>query len=417
MANLKNITELPVAESAEGLNLIVNDNGAAKQIAANSVVGKVKTVNGAEPDENGNVEIDIPEGFSGSWNDLSDKPFGDGEEITILERATYEGFFNPEADFNVLEESFQLDVVVGDNINVFWDGEIYSCQVMSHNNENMYFGNPKYHTENDNGLPFIFDWSEAYGWIPIAYGDLSVTSHTFGITKVSIKKIDPKYLHDGVSAEAIFTAQTTAETAQAAAETAQTTAETAQPLTLNATFSNYVYSATCPHIKELTPGLRVRIIATKVISNDNDTGKVKFNLNNWGAVRIGRPSTKNPVALKNLSVITIQKGVPIMLEYRPSMNNGSPAWVTIDNPVDTDGGEVHTGVVYTESATAKKTTLTSDATTFFLAEFLYGNTAENITLNGLEVVDVDGNALPPDKIVAGRCHIFVHQNGKYVFIQ
>lgn len=37
MANLKNITELPVAESAEGLNLIVNDNGAAKQIAASAV--------------------------------------------------------------------------------------------------------------------------------------------------------------------------------------------------------------------------------------------------------------------------------------------------------------------------------------------------------------------------------------------
>jgi hypothetical protein len=37
MANLKNITDLPVAESAEGLNLIVNDNGAAKQIAAGAV--------------------------------------------------------------------------------------------------------------------------------------------------------------------------------------------------------------------------------------------------------------------------------------------------------------------------------------------------------------------------------------------
>ena len=37
MANLKNITELPVAESAEGLNLIVNDGGAAKQIAASEV--------------------------------------------------------------------------------------------------------------------------------------------------------------------------------------------------------------------------------------------------------------------------------------------------------------------------------------------------------------------------------------------
>lgn len=37
MANLKNIAELPVAESADGLNLIVHDNGVAKQIAASAV--------------------------------------------------------------------------------------------------------------------------------------------------------------------------------------------------------------------------------------------------------------------------------------------------------------------------------------------------------------------------------------------
>lgn len=37
MANLKNITELPVVDSADGLNLIVNDNGEAKQIAASAV--------------------------------------------------------------------------------------------------------------------------------------------------------------------------------------------------------------------------------------------------------------------------------------------------------------------------------------------------------------------------------------------
>lgn len=37
MANFKNITELPVAESADGLKLIVNDDGAAKQIAASAV--------------------------------------------------------------------------------------------------------------------------------------------------------------------------------------------------------------------------------------------------------------------------------------------------------------------------------------------------------------------------------------------
>ena len=37
MANLKSITELPVATSADGVNLIVNDNGSAKQIAAGAV--------------------------------------------------------------------------------------------------------------------------------------------------------------------------------------------------------------------------------------------------------------------------------------------------------------------------------------------------------------------------------------------
>lgn len=37
MANLKNITDVPVVESAAGLNLIANDNGVAKQIAANMI--------------------------------------------------------------------------------------------------------------------------------------------------------------------------------------------------------------------------------------------------------------------------------------------------------------------------------------------------------------------------------------------
>lgn len=92
MANLKNITELPVAESAEGLNLIVNDNGAAKQIAANSVVGKVKTINGVEPDENGNVEIDIPEGFSGNSYDVVIVYEGDNTATEGIFEAIVSGF-------------------------------------------------------------------------------------------------------------------------------------------------------------------------------------------------------------------------------------------------------------------------------------------------------------------------------------
>ena len=42
MNNFKSVTNLPFAESAEGLNLIVNDGGAAKQIAASAVGNKTK---------------------------------------------------------------------------------------------------------------------------------------------------------------------------------------------------------------------------------------------------------------------------------------------------------------------------------------------------------------------------------------
>lgn len=49
MANLKNITELPVAQSTEDLNLIVVENGCAKQIPANEVGAQADW---AETDEN-----------------------------------------------------------------------------------------------------------------------------------------------------------------------------------------------------------------------------------------------------------------------------------------------------------------------------------------------------------------------------
>lgn len=76
MANLKNITDVPVAESAEGLNLIANDNGVAKQIAASAVGAQAdwNIEDTSSPAYIKNKPI-IPEGFSGSWNDLSDKPF------------------------------------------------------------------------------------------------------------------------------------------------------------------------------------------------------------------------------------------------------------------------------------------------------------------------------------------------------
>lgn len=44
----------------------------------------VTSVNGETPDENGDVSITIPEGFSGSWNDLTDKPFYEEDELVVV---------------------------------------------------------------------------------------------------------------------------------------------------------------------------------------------------------------------------------------------------------------------------------------------------------------------------------------------
>lgn len=95
MANLKNITELPVAESAEGLNLIVNDNGAAKQIAASAVDAQADW---AVTDENSPAfiknkpveEWDLDIRVESTWNtetDASNDPV-----FTANEGYSYEAF-------------------------------------------------------------------------------------------------------------------------------------------------------------------------------------------------------------------------------------------------------------------------------------------------------------------------------------
>ncbi len=86
MANLKNITELPVVESADGLNLIVNDNGAAKQIAVSAVGVQADF---AVSDENSPAFIkNKPQVAQADWSEIDEssaafvknKPFYDTRE-------------------------------------------------------------------------------------------------------------------------------------------------------------------------------------------------------------------------------------------------------------------------------------------------------------------------------------------------
>ena len=61
MANIRKISELEKINALSvSSNVIIEEDGKAKRFNANNI-GKVKTVNGIEPDVNGNIEIEIPE--------------------------------------------------------------------------------------------------------------------------------------------------------------------------------------------------------------------------------------------------------------------------------------------------------------------------------------------------------------------
>lgn len=105
MANLKNITELPVAESTDGLNVIVNDNGSAKQIAASSV------------------------GVT-SWNNLTDKPFYEEVDTTavFVEEEFELQYEEPSA--NVFGASLPFPVELGSLCDIVMNGVSYNDIVL-----------------------------------------------------------------------------------------------------------------------------------------------------------------------------------------------------------------------------------------------------------------------------------------------
>lgn len=199
MANLKNITDLPMAESTEGLNLIVNDNGAAKQIAADKV-GRVKSVNGAEPDDNGNVEIEIPEEFSGSWNDLTDKPFYTEEEPVEVEVVA-------ETTVTIPQDGDPFGFLVGPIFKhgkeyiVNWNGVQYTSKAIDFGNGNTVLGNGSLFVFGDlgnigNNEPFFFAPLEGPGMYFVFATQPGTYTVSMKTIEESVHHLDPKYIKD-----------------------------------------------------------------------------------------------------------------------------------------------------------------------------------------------------------------------------
>lgn len=194
MANLKSITELPVATSADGVNLIVNDNGYAKQIAAGAV--------GAQADWS--VEDEANPAF------VKNKPFYDTREYSGID-ITFDGDLTGKEYVDggsmclvkISNQPISKEEISGATIYSFFEGQVQTHQV-----------NPDMLMVDESGnitcnvIPFIImqNSGELNGvsltagvWVGCFLTDGSLVGYISKISKTTLvggelKKIEPKYI-------------------------------------------------------------------------------------------------------------------------------------------------------------------------------------------------------------------------------
>lgn len=192
--------ELEISEAlSDASHVIIEENGDVKRFPANSI-GKVKTVNGAEPDESGNVAVEIhaPVQPDFSQNDptapdyVKNRPFytGDPVETVLVEESTVS--FVESDGLYAAQFPSTFGVTAGETYTVTWDGTAYKC---TYAGGDSLLGNLSIIGEGpDTGEPFIMFVINGEK-VQIATADTSA-SHTIsiGVDVESVVKIDLKYL-------------------------------------------------------------------------------------------------------------------------------------------------------------------------------------------------------------------------------
>ena len=152
------------------------------------------------------------------------------ETTTLLEEQELAFKVSPAGAYISAISRHSPEIVVGQTYTVKWDGAEYECVGFKFDVSTSVIGNPSILGKGDDtGEPFLYTYNIRRGRGVFGTHDTSA-SHTISV-KTTAEVITPmaeEFLPTGVTAAAIYNAQTTADTAQAAADTAQTTADTAQ---------------------------------------------------------------------------------------------------------------------------------------------------------------------------------------------
>jgi hypothetical protein len=188
-----------VEDVASTANVLIEDNGDIKRVSANQI-GKVKTINGVEADENGNINIETEQVQADlTQNDENALDYVKGrthwseivEEIVVDNLAVAMG----EDGYYKLSTDFKLEI--DKKYTVIWDGVEYICVAKNTDYGYTFIGNnalDSYASSmfGDTGEPFDI-MSALYGVFVYAADS---NSHTLTIKAHNeiIHKIDEKYL-------------------------------------------------------------------------------------------------------------------------------------------------------------------------------------------------------------------------------
>lgn len=156
-----------------------------------------------------------PEKFKGgssgvsSWNDLTDKPFGEEKSLATLIDGSYEAKYYASNSFwegGCIPSISDVHLTNGETYIVTFDGIEYVCECTILNGL-PFVGNPAVMGDTDNGIPFAIiedvtgqTFGEpAFSWVPTPSSnptaDLTVSYNIKLVSEcVSITKIDPKYI-------------------------------------------------------------------------------------------------------------------------------------------------------------------------------------------------------------------------------
>lgn len=143
---------------------------------------------------------DIPEGFSGSWNDLTDKPFGEIYQPLLHESEFTTAFDNDKwVNRTTLDGLYEYDLTGGATYAVVFNGKVYEGECKEDGYWGAYLGNHVLLDPMgvDNGLPFCICVDKTSGACDLRTTEAG--TYTVAVSRIDHKDMDESYIPDSIA--------------------------------------------------------------------------------------------------------------------------------------------------------------------------------------------------------------------------